>query len=165
MFQFKEVGNLSPQEAKDAIVKPLQSSRYRFEPALIERVVKETGGYPYFLQFYGYSLIDYTLKKRITSADFDRVHKKLINELDTGFFEDRFNMASDVEKKILIAMAKIGGNEIETNKINEKLKLDYQVLMNGLGRLIGKGLIYKVKKGMYAFTLPLFEEYVLRHHT
>ena len=57
MFEFKEVGNLN-SEAREAIINALKDSSYEFDFDLIDAIVSETNGYPYFIQFYGYFIIE-----------------------------------------------------------------------------------------------------------
>ena len=163
MFDFREVGNLSSEEAKEAISKTLGGSDHEFEAPLIERIVDETRGYPYFLQFYGYFAIENATKRKVSLNDFLSMKPKLIGELDASFFEGRFNAASSREKAVLEAIAKIGEADVETNQIIRTSKIEHGTLMQLLIRLVDKGLLYRSSRGKYSFTLPLFREYLLRH--
>lgn len=102
--------------------------------------MEETRGYPYFIQFYGYFTIEHVNKRKIGLKDFMVIKRKLIKELDVGFFEDRFNLASLREKEVLIAMAKAGDSDIETKKIS---RIKHSILMELIKRLMEKGLIYR----------------------
>jgi hypothetical protein len=64
MFDFKEVCNLSNEEATEAISNTLGGSNHEFEATLVERIASETRGYPYFLQFYGYFTIESVNKRK-----------------------------------------------------------------------------------------------------
>lgn len=121
--------------------------------------MEETRGYPYFIQFYGYFTIEHVNKRKIGLKDFMVIKRKLIKELDVGFFEDRFNLASLREKEVLIAMAKAGDSDIETKKIS---RIKHSILMELIKRLMEKGLIYRSGRGRYGFTLPLFRDFLLR---
>ncbi len=162
MFSFQEVENLLPEEAKKALLEPLKKSEYKFQDELANTIVKETKGYPYFIQFYGYFLVDTLNKNTITLKDFQLNRAKLLELLDKSFFEDRFKLASQTEKKVLIAMAKCPGKEIPAAEITQKAKMTYPEIQNYLIRLGDKGLIYRAQRGQYAFSIPLFREYLLR---
>ncbi|MGH2612779.1 MAG: AAA family ATPase [Rhabdochlamydiaceae bacterium] len=162
MFELRQVGNLEADEAKKAITNTLKSSAYQFEDKLIDKIIEETGGYPYFIQFYGYFIIEQIGKKIITLKDFVGIRSKLIKDLDAGFFDDRVRLASPKERKILVAMARAGGVEIEVKQIIKISKISYGVLMELLKRLMEKGLVYRAERGRYGFTLPLFREFLLR---
>jgi DNA-binding transcriptional ArsR family regulator len=162
MFELHQVGNLEADEAKKAITNTLKSSAYQFEDKLIDKMVEETGGYPYFIQFYGYFIIEQIGKKIITLKDSVEIRSKLIKDLDAGFFEDRVRLASPKERKILVAMARAGAAEVEVKQIIKISKISYGVLMELLKRLMEKGLVYRAERGRYGFTLPLFREFLLR---
>ncbi|MFH1200585.1 MAG: AAA family ATPase [Candidatus Micrarchaeota archaeon] len=162
MFNFQETSNLPPEEARKALLKPLMKTGYSFDKVLTARIVSETNGYPYFLQFYGYYLIENSAKKRLTLADFEDTHKELLSRLDKSFFEDRFKLASDGEKKVLTAMAHADEEEISTKEIAQKTKASYGAIIELLVRLSEKGLVYRVKKGKYSFTIPLFRNFLKR---
>ena len=162
MFNFQETSNLAPEEAKKALTEPLKKTNHIFDSALTSKIVSETDGYPYFLQFYGYYLIESTTKKRLKIADFDEKRKELLHRLDKIFFEDRFKLASDGERKVLVAMARSEEEEISTKEIAKKTSASYGSIIEILARLSEKGLVYRVKKGKYAFTIPLFANFLKR---
>jgi len=161
MFSVKSIVNLSREASQKAIRLPLGNSRFSFTDELIDTIVEETQGYPYFLQFYPYYLIQNIPKKRITLKDFQEMHPLLLKELDESFFSGRFNRASDGEQKILFKMARLGP-EIKFSQIREKAKIDKNYLNQILISLIEKGLIFRTGRGKYRFTLPLFEKFLLR---
>jgi len=162
MFEFREIGNLTPEEANMAMIKTLQGSGTEFDNELIDKIVTETRGYPYFIQFYGYFTIEHVDKRKINLRDFTGIRKRLIKELDVSFFEDRFNLASAREKEILMAMAKVADSDIETKEIKRISGIKHGILMELLKRLIDKGLVYRSGRGRYGFTLPLFRDFLLR---
>lgn len=162
MFEFAHLANLDKVEAKKAIANTLQGSGYRFEEDLVDRIISDTGGYPYLIQFYGYFILENINKKTITLKDFLGIRPKLIKDLDASFFEDRVKLASSKERDVLIAMARIGAEEIEPIKIRKISKINHGTLMELLKRLIEKGLVYRSGRGRYGFTLPLFREFLLR---
>ena len=150
------------RQAKKAINEPLKESGYSFKNDLTNALITETSGYPYFLQFYGYYLIDKSDKNTLNLNELTTSHSGLLERLDKSFFEDRFNMASDSERTILTTMAKTNTLEIPITQIAKKSKVSYNSLMKLVVLLTEKGLIYRVRRGKYAFTLPLFAEYVRR---
>ena len=160
MFTFKEAANLPQDEAKKAIVEPLKKSDYSFEPQLIDKIVDESRGYPYFLQFYGFYLIKTSGSQKVGIKDFNKKRVDLCHELDISFFEDRYNLASEKEKLVLLAMAKSKSEKISMKDLSRFSKMEYHSLIENLKRLIDKGLIYKYSRATYAFTTPLFMEYL-----
>lgn len=162
MFAYKQMMNLPIPEAEKAIHVPIKKSGYSFEEKLVETIVEETKGYPYFLQFYCYYLIKNKKSANITLADYKRIKKKILEELDISFYQDRVKRATPVEQEVLEAMAQVGEKEISPVKILKILKMEKSMLFAYLRNLIEKNLLYKSGRGKYAFTVPLFREFLLR---
>jgi len=161
MFSVKNIGNLSREASQKAIRLPLKESKITFTDELINTIVKETQGYPYFLQFYPYYLIQNIPKKKIGLIEFNEMYPLILKELDGSFFSGRFNRASDGEQKILFEMAKLAP-EIRFSELREKTKIDKNYLNQIMISLIEKRLIFRIGRGKYNFTLPLFEKFLLR---
>ncbi len=162
MFTFNEMTNLLEAEAEKAIKIPVQKSGYIFEDALIKKIVQETKGYPYFLQFYCYYLIKSTTKTTFGLLDYGKIKEKIIADLDVSFYQDRLEKATPGEQDILLAMAKVNEETVNPAKILKFLKIEKSMLFAYLRNLIDKNLIYKSKRGEYAFTVPLFREFLNR---
>jgi hypothetical protein len=161
MFSVKNIGNLSKSDAENAIRIPLDDSKITFTEELIKGLVEETRGYPYFLQFYPYFLIQNIPKKKMGLTEFSQMVPLLLKELDESFFVGRFDKASDAEQKILFEMAKLG-SEARVADLRRRTKIDKNYLNQILINLIEKGLIFRVGRGKYTFALPLFEKFLLR---
>lgn len=161
MFSVKSIGNLPKEASQKAIMFPLKKSDINFTNELIDALVEETLGYPYFLQFYPYYLIQNVPKKKMGLKDFKEMSPLLIKELDESFFSGRFNKASDGEQRILFEMARLAP-EIRFSELREKAKIDKNYLNQILISLMEKGLIFRVGRGKYKFTLPLLEKFLLR---
>ncbi len=164
MFTFQETTNLEEKEAERAITEPLKKTPYSFQDDLVKKIVEETKGYPYFIQFYGYYLVDNAEKKNISLKDFNLLKPRLLDALDKSFFEDRFNIASANERKILLAMAKSHEKDgaVPAREIAKRVKSTYQNIQQYLVRLNEKGIIYRPTRGYYAFSIPLFRNYLQR---
>jgi hypothetical protein len=161
MFSVKRIGNLSKEASCEAIRLPLKNSNIFFTDKLIKAIVDETLGYPYFLQFYPFYLIQNIPKKKVGLNEFNEMYPLLLKELDESFFSGRFNRASEGEQRILFEMAKLGV-EKRFSELRKSAKIDKNYLNQILINLINKGLIYRVGRGKYRFTLPLFEKFLLR---
>lgn len=161
MFAVKSIENISKEASQKAIMLPLKNSDINFTNELIDALVEETQGYPYFLQFYPYHLIQNIPKRKIGLKDFRVMHPLLLKELDESFFAGRFNRASDNEQRILFEMARLAP-EVKFSELREKAKIDKNYLNQILISLMEKGLIFRIGRGKYKFTLPLFEKFLLR---
>ena len=58
MFRGEEIGSLGPDDATEALVRPLARTPVDVERGLADRIVGEVEGYPYFLQLWGAELWD-----------------------------------------------------------------------------------------------------------
>lgn len=163
MFAVRSLSHLSPPESREAIQRPLEGSGRVLEGPLIDALAEETSGYPYFLQFYCHYLLENILKPVVALDDFRAIRPHLLWELDTGFFRTRYERASAGERGVLLAIARAGA-AAGRRQIKEGLDaaLSSQALQVNLGRLEEKGLIYRERRGVYGFTLPLFRDYLLR---
>lgn len=162
MFAFRKLGNLPKQEAEKAIRLPLKDSGHIFDTEVVEKTVDETAGYPYFLQFYGYFLIETVKKEKISISDLNRIRGKLVGELDISFFEDRFKKATPAEQEVLLAMASVDSENVRPVEILGKLEMEKPVLFIYLHKLMDKNLIYRAARGSYAFSIPLFRDFLVR---
>jgi len=162
MFRFEETANLDPEDARKAIEEPITKAGIKFDPDVIQAIVNETKGYPYFIQFYGYHLIENLNLDHVRLSDYKKVHADMLDELDRSFFDDRFEQASHAEQEVLFAVAEIGEENVKTLEISQRCKHDYQTLISSLNRLADKNLIYRTRKGRYSFALPLFRDFILR---
>ena len=54
LFEYPDIGALDPAEARRALVKPAAQANVEFDDEAIAAVVRETRGYTYFLQEWGY---------------------------------------------------------------------------------------------------------------
>jgi len=82
----------------------LDKSEYKFEKLFIEKIVSETGQYPYFIQFYCKELINISGKKKILLNYYDRISPIITKQLDDDFFDPRMEVLSYDEQKVIIAI-------------------------------------------------------------
>jgi hypothetical protein len=161
MFKVTTLDNLAAEAAREAVRQPLRQSQITFTNELIGAIARETGGYPYFLQFYPYYLLQNIPKKRLGLREFDEMQSLILRELDESFFSGRFLRASDGEQKLLLEMARLGP-EINLSELRERVNIDKNYLNQILMSLVRKGLIFRAGRGRYRFALPLFEKFLLR---
>jgi AAA ATPase domain len=87
LFEFPVVGPLPPPAAKLAIKKPAQDQNVQIQDDAIARIVKETKGYPYFLQEWGKHTWDAASASPITLGNVRSASKTAVAALDESFFE------------------------------------------------------------------------------
>jgi len=162
LFQFPEVGALPPADAAAAVQEPVQAQGVHFSDAALEELIRQTRGYPYFLQEWGYqawnlaphSPIDIDIIRSATQAS--------IRRLDANFFRVRFDRLTPREKDYLRALAELGNTAKRSGEIAERLGVRVQSIAPVRNSLIKKGMIYSPAHGDTAFTVPLFAEFMKR---
>ena len=86
----------------------------------------------------------------------------VVPRLDQNFFRVRFDRLTPREKKLLRAMAELGPGAHRTGDIAEALAVKVSSLGPMRAKLIKKGMIYSPAHGDMAFTVPLFDEFMIR---
>jgi hypothetical protein len=160
MFRHIVIGHLERGDAWDALGIPLSASERSFELSLIGEIVERTGGYPYFLQFFGGFLCSRVGRSEVGFKDYLALESSLLHELDLAFFEDRYLVAGIAGQRVLEAMAGAGGR-VSTLTLRRALS-DLPNVDVVVRRLIDRGLVYRPTRGSYDFALPLFGSYLRR---
>lgn len=162
LFEYPEIGPLSPDEAKKALVAPAERLNVEFEPAALEQILEQTQSYPYFLQEWGKHSWQCATASPITCADTIAANELAISELDASFFRVRFDRLTPSEKKYLRAMAQLGAGPHRSGDIAHLLNKEVQTVAPTRATLIKKGMVYSPSHGDNSFTVPLFDEYMKR---
>jgi hypothetical protein len=162
LFDFPEIGPLSPDAAKQALVKPTEAQGVHFSAAALDRVVAETRGYPYFVQEWGMQAWDVASASPISLHDVETASRFAIAALDESFFRVRFDRLTLIEKQYLRTMAELGPGPHRSGDIAEELERKVTSLGPTRSHLIGKGMIWSPSHGDTAFTVPLFDEFMRR---
>jgi hypothetical protein len=162
LFDFPEIGPLPPDAAKLAIEKPAKDRGVEVTPDALDRVVRETRCYPYFVQEWGKHSWDTADASPITRADVENASAAAIAALDESFFRVRFDRLTPAEKRYLRAMAELGPGPHRSGDIAEELGRAVTSLGPTRSQLIAKGMIWSPQHGDTAFTVPLFDEFMHR---
>lgn len=162
LFDFPEVGPLSRESASMAITKPVRDLGVSFEPEAVEMILRETEGYPYFLQEWGKHVWDAAAGSPITVGDVRSASASTLATLDEGFFRVRFDRLTQAERKYLRAMAELGPGPHRSGQIAAELGRTVTSLAPMRGKLISKGMIWSPAHGDTAFTVPRFDAFMRR---
>ena len=162
LFDFPEVGPLSPSDAEIAISKPAHDEGVEIEAGVLDAVVDRTEGYPYFLQVWGKHLWDVAESSPITEANFSPASEQAIADLDQSFFLVRFDRLTPLQKKYLRTMAGLGPGPHRSGDIALVMNRGVTSLAPTRAQLISKGMVWSPSHGDTAFTVPMFDEFMLR---
>jgi hypothetical protein len=178
MFRVVTVDRLDEKDSKEAIVKPIQDTRCPVsltdESVLV--VIKESGGYPYFIQFVCRELFDIFLQQIARKEQPQRIPLEAITKkLDTDFFAGRWARITDRQRELLLVVATLSNSDGEfavqeiveqsrTAKENGDIEKAFTAshVSQMLATLCEAGLIYKNRHGRYSLAVPLLDRFILR---
>lgn len=167
-FEPLELGRLPEEAAREAVVKPLEGSGVRFEPEVVERIVRLSQGQPYYLQELAYHAFETAQDGMATVETFALAFERAFSTIAKAVFERRVASLSAGEQKLLGGGGLLGGpathGEIAARAVQAGLKRGSVAKL--LQRLKEKGCVRQVEtgpqKGRYFLEDPLFIEYVQR---
>lgn len=165
MFRGEEIGRLATDEAREAFVRPLDRTGISAEADLIQRVIAEVEGYPFFIQLWGAELWEAARDADVDVFDtalLDQVEPDIYRRLDYDFYEGRVESLTPAEQDLLMATASCPYPPLKTADIHRragKSEANVNVLM---GRLADQGVVFRIQKGQYEYTAPKFHDYLKR---
>ncbi|MBI2779264.1 MAG: AAA family ATPase [Gammaproteobacteria bacterium] len=162
LFQFPELGPLQPEDAAAALQEPVTEQGVRFTRESLTEIIRQTQGYPYFLQEWGYQAWNLAAQSPIEIDVIRQATQESIKRLDANFFRVRFDRLTPREKDYLRALADLGEGSQRSGDIAERLGVKVQSVAPTRNSLIKKGMIYSPAHGDTAFTVPLFGEFMKR---
>lgn len=162
LFSFPEVGALSEADSAKALQEPAQAAGVCFKADALREIFRLTRGYPYFLQEWGYRSWNLATASPIGLAVVRKASATVITRLDQNFFRVRFDRLTHGEKNFLRAMAELGPGAHRTGDIANALGVKITSLGPVRAKLIKKGMVYSPGHGDMAFTVPLFDEFMIR---
>jgi hypothetical protein len=165
LFEYRELGRLRDPEARVALIKPAAILGAEFAPGAAQEVVRLAAGYPYFLQEYGRELWNAAETSPIVMADVEEVRDLVQEQLARTFYSTRLDMATDAEQRYLAAMASLGPPPYATAEVARAWGAQNQRQTSPhRDSLMQKGLVWSPRRGQVDFTVPLFGEFLLKHH-
>jgi len=162
LFDYPEVGPLEAVSAASAITDPLEEEGETITGEAVEAIVSITEGYPYFLQEWGKHAWNSASHSPIEVADVERASVLATEALDRSFFRVRFDRLTPREQDYLRAMAALGGGPHRSGDIAEVLGIPVERAGPLRSGLIRKGMIWSPSHGQTAFTVPMFDRFMIR---
>jgi hypothetical protein len=173
MFRVVSLDKLDDEDSREAILRPIDSAEcpVRFNDISVAMICKESGGYPYFIQFicrevYDSFIQSYADDGSVAPVPLDAITRKL----DSDFFAGRWARATDRQRQLLWVIAHLdnSGGEFSVQEIVDKSKeilpkpfsnSHANQMLSSMGDM---GLIYKNRWGRYSFAVPLFDRFIHR---
>lgn len=173
LFRAGEIGNLpldpespgSLSAAAQALVRPANTIAYA--DGVAERIAGDVSGYPYFIQWFGEALwdaADLAGANLITHELYERERPAIQQSLDDEFFEPRYRDARKSDQGTLRIAASLGRESFAKADLDRVATKSTGALSVSLNRLIADNLVYRDEHGVYAYTAPLFGDFMRRRH-
>ncbi|WP_394282315.1 ATP-binding protein [Corynebacterium sp.] len=130
LFEYRKIGPLSDQAAAAALEEPARLQNVEYLPEAIDGLINTALNYPYFLQEYGKAIWNVAPGSPFTGKDAELAVVEGTEALDAGFFPSRWERATPGEKRFLVAMAKLGDDQLTTREIADHLDVTMGSLSN-----------------------------------
>lgn len=162
LFDFPKIGPLEKADAIEALKGPANAQGVEITESALNEIMRQTQGYPYFLQEWGYQAWNLAKTSPIDLPTITLATKESLCRLDESFFRVRFDRLTPREKEYLHALAILGDGAQRSGDIAEKLNVKAQAVAPIRNNLIKKGMIYSPSYGDTDFTVPLFGDFMKR---
>lgn len=162
LFAYPAVDRLPEADARTALREPAHDQGVDFTDDALEELLRVTGGYPYFLQEWGYQAWNLAQSSPIDLEVVHRASAAAIRKLDGSFFRVRFDRLTPREKRYLRALAELGDGHHRSSEVAELLGMKVQSVAPLRNGLIRKGMVYSPAYGDTDFTVPLFGDFMRR---
>lgn len=172
MFHTLMLDRLSDDDTKEAILKPIEISQstLTFSASTIKRIVNESKGYPFLVQYICREVFDAWIGRMTVGEAPSVPMKEITAKLDLDFFAPRWNRATDRQQTFMQVIATLEQADGEftiadiTKASRDLLKRPFTPshATQMLGHLAEKGLIYRNRRGSYCFAVPLLASFIRR---
>jgi hypothetical protein len=162
LFQFSEIDRLSRADSNEVVRGPVRREGASVTDEALEEIYKQTQGYPYFLQEWGYRAWNLAPGSRIDVNVAREATRVSLKELDLQFFRVRFDRVTRSEREYLRALAELGEGVHRSGEVAEVVGKTTNQLAPVRDTLIRKGMVYSPAHGDIAFTVPLFDQFMKR---
>ena len=162
LFDYPAVGPLLPDAARTALLDPIEEEGEAIDNEALNRILTITEGYPYFLQEWGKHSWNTAKQSPIQASDVEQASTLATEALDRSFFRVRFDRLTPREQDYLRAMASLGAGPLRSGDIAEVLGISVQSAGPLRSGLIRKGMIWSPAHGQTAFTVPMFDAFMVR---
>ena len=172
MFHILMLDRLAELETREAILKPIELSQstLKFSEQTVERIIAESRGYPFLIQYICREVFDAWIGKMTVGEAPSVPMTEITAKLDMDFFVPRWSRATDRQQIFMQVIATLDEADSEfsvqdvTNASRKLLKRPFTPshATQMLGHLAEKGLIYRNRRGAYCFAVPLLASFIQR---
>lgn len=164
LFSYREIGALTAEATRQAYLEPIKRPGGTIDAEALQAAIDASQGYPYFVQQFGKAIWDSASSQHITLDDVQAGLAIGRSELDSGFYQTRWQRTTESEKEYLQAMAHTMKEQDET--LTREIAAALGKSANGTSvlrkTLIEKGIVYSPALGKLSFTVPGMQDFILR---
>ena len=172
MFRVMFLESLSKSESEEAVRKPIEDADcpVHFGDSSIETIIEMSGGYPYCIQFICREVYDAFVQRANQGEQMVVPSVEIERKLDSDFFAGRWARATDRQRELLTAIARLDNDNGEFT-VQEVVEKSEQMVFKPFGSsqvnqmlvtLASQGLVYKNRHGKYSFAVPLLGRFIRR---
>lgn len=172
MFRVMTLTKLSDEESREAILRPIEVAGcpVKLSPNSVETIIRESAGYPYFIQFIGREVYDVFIRQHADDEEKFVPIEALQRKLDADFFAGRWAKITDRQRELLWVVAHLErpDEEFTIAELTEEAKRLLTKAFSAsnanqmLASLAERGMVYKNRLGKYSFAVPLLGRFILR---
>ncbi|HEY5858626.1 MAG TPA: ATP-binding protein [Aldersonia sp.] len=163
LYQFRALSVLTDKDSRAALVQPVLAFDAEWDESALRIALAAANGYPYFLQEVGKAVWN-SAQGPIFTVDDAQVGTEIARtEVNSGLYQSRWDRATPAQKDLLRALAHQGdGDGVAVRELAHAMdKPSVSSLSVPRDELIKKGLVYAPERGILAFTVPGFHEFIL----
>ena len=169
MFNQLVLNNLSPDESREAIRKPIEDTRcpIQLSDDSVQQIVEMSGGYPYFIQFICREVYDAFSQRQNQGLAMSIPAEEIERKLHANFFSGRWSKTTDRQRDLLqiIAQLELQENEFTIKQIQQASQHHPKPYSSGhisqiLTKLAEQGWLFRNRHGRYTFGLPLLQSFI-----
>lgn len=157
-----DVGYLSGESTRYALVKPAADAGVAFEDEALEILVEESSGYPYLVQLLGFETWRAAKGSRSITAEHAALGTASALAQMDGLFQARWDGLSNLERAYVHAVASLDvRGPVAVSDVQDVLRRSSRQLATTRAALIGEHhLLVPVRYGELRFALPRFGKWV-----
>jgi len=162
-FEYRHLNNLSSDDAAMALTAPAQDAGVGWQPSALESVLRDTQGYPYFIQEFGDKMWEAAGYPGPGGVLAMQHYDAALAEFEVArntLFRSRWAQATTAEQKLIIAMASLSDGDVKRKEVAEAMGVTSTAISMARQSLMDKGLIEATSHGKMRFTAPGLAAYI-----
>jgi hypothetical protein len=162
LFDYPDIGKLDEASARQALVEPARQEGVSYTDDALDFILAQTERYPFFLQVWGSKAWEVGSASPITLADAREATRLAVASLDESIFNVRLARLSERQREYARALAEFGPAPASSTEVAAVLGLRPSQAATTRDDLIQKGMAFSPERGLVAFTVPKFDDFIRR---